>query len=113
MATNAATVQSISTERKPHAFLQFCRRFGRNKLATIALSFIVFQVIAAIFASQLAPYNPYVGDFLATWELPNRSHWLGTDDLGRDVLSRLIYGARVSISVGVLSQLAVALVGIP
>ncbi len=98
---------------KTQTFLRFWRRFARNKLAVIALCFIIFQVIIALFASQLAPYNPYKGDFLATWETPNRFHWLGTDDLGRDVLSRLIYGARISISVGILSQLAVALVGVP
>lgn len=91
----------------------FWRRFAKNKLAVIALCFIIFQIIIAIFASQLAPYNPYKGDFLATWEMPNSFHWLGTDDLGRDVLSRLIYGARISISVGILSQIAVAVVGIP
>lgn len=50
---------------------------------------------------------------MATWETPNRLHWLGTDDLGRDVFSRLLYGARISISVGILSQLAIALVGVP
>ena len=93
--------------------MRFWRRFVRNKLAVIALCFIIFQIIVAVFASQLAPYDPYKGDFLATWETPNPFHWLGTDDLGRDVLSRLIYGARISIGVGILSQLAVALVGIP
>ena len=113
MATNAATIENIPAKPKTHTFLRFWRRFARNKLAVIALCFIIFQIMVAVFASQLAPYNPYKGDFLATWETPNRFHWLGTDDLGRDVLSRLIYGARISISVGILSQLAVALVGVP
>jgi len=111
--TNAATIENIPIKPKPHPLLRFWRRFARNKLAVIALCFIIFQIMVAVFASQLAPYNPYKGDFLATWETPNRLHWLGTDDLGRDVLSRLIYGARISISVGILSQLAVALVGVP
>jgi ABC-type dipeptide/oligopeptide/nickel transport system permease subunit len=113
MGTNAATIESISVKSKTHAFLRFLRRFVRNKLAVIALCFIILQIIIAVFASQLAPYDPYKGDFLATWETPNSFHWLGTDDLGRDVLSRLIYGARISIGVGILSQLAVALVGVP
>lgn len=91
----------------------FWWRFARNKLAVIAFFFIILQVIIAVAAPYIGPYNPYKGDFLATWETPNRLHWLGTDDLGRDVLSRLLYGARISISVGVLSQLAIALVGIP
>jgi ABC-type dipeptide/oligopeptide/nickel transport system permease subunit len=113
MVTNAAIIENIPIKPKTHTLLRFWRRFARNKLAVIALCFIIFQIIVAVFASQLAPYNPYKGDFLATWETPNRFHWLGTDDLGRDVLSRLIYGARISISVGILSQLGVALVGVP
>ena len=91
----------------------FWRRFARSKIAVAAFLFIIFQIIIAVAAPYIAPYNPYKGDFLATWETPNQFHWLGTDDLGRDVLSRLLYGARISISVGILSQLAIALVGIP
>lgn len=113
MATNAETIKDISVKPKAKTLLRFWRRFAKNKLAVVALCFIVFQIIIAVFASQLAPYNPYKGDFLATWETPNYFHWLGTDDLGRDVLSRLIYGARISISIGILSQIAVAFVGIP
>ncbi len=91
----------------------FWRRFVRNKFAVAALGFIIFEVIVAFAAPYIVPYDPYKGDFLATWALPGKTHWLGADDLGRDVLSRLIYGARISISVGVLSQLAIALVGVP
>jgi ABC-type dipeptide/oligopeptide/nickel transport system permease subunit len=88
-------------------------RFGRNRLAVAALVFIVFQIILAVAAPYIAPYDPYKGDFLATWETPNRQHWLGTDDLGRDVFSRLLYGTRISIGVGILSQLMIALIGVP
>ncbi len=111
--TNEATLQTIPTKPRTHKLLRFWRRFAKNKLAAVAFAFIIFQIILAVFASQLAPYDPYKGDFLATWETPNYLHWLGTDDLGRDVLSRLLYGARISISVGILSQLATALVGVP
>ncbi len=111
--TEEATVENIPAKPRTHKSLRFWRRFAKNKLAAVALLFIIFQIILAVFASYLAPYNPYKGDFLATWETPNYLHWLGTDDLGRDVLSRLLYGARISISVGILSQIAVAVVGIP
>lgn len=111
--TNEATSQTIPAKPRTHKLMRFWRRFAKNKLAAVALVFIIFQIILAIFASYLATYNPYKGDFLATWETPNYLHWLGTDDLGRDVLSRLLYGARISISVGILSQLAVAIVGVP
>ncbi|HEX8737398.1 MAG TPA: ABC transporter permease [Pyrinomonadaceae bacterium] len=113
MATNAATVNKIAIKRRANSLLLFWRRFARNKLAVVAFCFIIFQIIVAVAAPFIAPYNPYKGDFLATWETPSRLHWLGTDDLGRDVFSRLLYGARVSISVGVLSQLAIAAVGVP
>jgi len=113
MVINTATINKISAKPKPNNFGLFWRRFARSKLAVAAFFFIIFQIIIAVAAPYIAPYNPYKGDFLATWETPSRLHWLGTDDLGRDVLSRLLYGARVSISVGILSQLAIALVGIP
>jgi ABC-type dipeptide/oligopeptide/nickel transport system permease subunit len=113
MAIDAETINQISVNPRANNFLRFWRRFARNKLAVAALVFIVFEIIIAVAAPSVAPYNPYKGDFMATWETPNRLHWLGTDDLGRDVFSRLLYGARVSISVGILSQLAIALVGVP
>ena len=113
MAINATAIDRISSTTRINSLRLFWRRFCRNKLALFAFYFIVFEVILAIAAPYLAPYNPYNGDFLATWETPNRLHWFGTDDLGRDVLSRLLYGARISISVGILSQLATALIGVP
>lgn len=113
MATNAAAINKISVKRRANGLLRFWRRFARNKIAVVAFCFIIFQIIVAVAAPYIAPYDPYKGDFLATWETPSRLHWLGTDDLGRDVFSRLLYGARISISVGVLSQLAIAFVGVP
>lgn len=110
---SAASTNKIPVVPKWHNLRHFRRRFARNKIAVGAFFFIVFQIILAVAAPYIAPYNPYKGDFLATWETPSRLHWLGTDDLGRDVLSRLLYGARISISVGILSQLTIALVGIP
>jgi oligopeptide transport system permease protein len=89
------------------------RRFARNRLAVISLAFIVLEIFVAVFAEQLAPYDPLVGDYAATWEMPSARHWLGTDDLGRDLLTRLIYGARISISIGILSQIIIAAIGVP
>lgn len=93
--------------------MQIGRRFLRNRAATVGLVFILLQFVVAVFAPYIAPYDPYAGDFTATWQLPNRTYWLGTDDLGRDVLSRLIYGARISLAVGVLSQVVIVLIGLP
>jgi len=113
MKSSVETNEQISARPSAGGFRRFRRRFARNRLAVLALAFIVFQIIIALAAPYLAPYNPYKGDFLATWETPGRLHWLGTDDLGRDVFSRLLYGARISIGVGVLSQLMIALIGVP
>src|SRR6478672_9444849 len=100
MTAIEATIEIIPAKPPAHKFMRFWWRFARNKFAAVALAFIIFQILLAVFASYLAPYDPYKGDFMATWETPNYLHWLGTDDLGRDVLSRLLYGARISISVG-------------
>lgn len=110
MAVNITTVNKIPVSPQKSVFW---RRFAENKIAVSAFCFIIFQIVIAFIAPHIAPYNPYKGDFLATWETPNRMHWLGTDDLGRDVLSRILYGARTSLSVGVLSQVVIALVGVP
>lgn len=113
MAVDIAQLNNISANPRANGLRRFWRRFAGNKVAVFALCFIIFQVVIAVAAPYVTPSNPYKGDFLATWETPNRIHWLGTDDLGRDVFSRLLYGARISLSVGVLSQLAIALVGVP
>jgi len=67
---------------------------------------------AAVAAPLLAPYDPNASgtDMLA---LPNATHWLGTDDLGRDVLSRVIYGARASLAIGFGAALVAAVIGVP
>ena len=61
------------------------------------------MALIAIFAPLIAPYDPNEIDLLATAQAPSREHLLGTDEIGRDVLSRLIYGTRVSLSVGLVS----------
>ena len=107
------TIETTATADRPHSLWQVWWRFRRNRLAMLALIFILLQVLVAIFAGQIAPYDPYEPDYLVTWQLPSRAHLMGTDDLGRDVLSRLIYGSRVSLSVGVLSQVVIVLIGLP
>jgi ABC-type dipeptide/oligopeptide/nickel transport system permease subunit len=66
----------------------------------------------AIFAPLLAPYSPYDQDLYAVLSPPSAQHWLGTDNLGRDLLSRIIYGARVSMVVGVVSTVLSSAIGV-
>ena len=73
--------------------------FGR-KLAVIGLVIIVLLIITAIAAPWLAPYNPYTTDVAHRLQSPSTQHLLGTDSIGRDILSRVIYGARTSLLVG-------------
>lgn len=81
----------------------------RNRRAMFGLFFILFLTIMAIFADQIAPYGMREQNLSNALQFPNAIHWLGTDDLGRDILSRMIYGTRVSLTVGV-SAVAVSLI---
>jgi ABC-type dipeptide/oligopeptide/nickel transport system permease subunit len=73
---------------------------------------LVILLLLAVFANQVAPYHPLEADFLALRQPPSPAHWLGTDNLGRDVLSRLIHGARLSFSVAMLSTVLSKLLGV-
>ncbi len=77
----------------------------------IALVVVVLFVLVAAFAPWLAPYDPLKQSFIAINQLPTWKHWIGTDQFGRDVLSRLIYGSRNSLIFGLLSPVFAALVG--
>lgn len=74
-----------------------------SRLGTAAAVILLGLVLVAIFAKQLAPYKPLVADYAHARTAPSSRHLLGSDDLGRDVLSRLLYGARVSLLVAVAS----------
>jgi len=78
----------------------FWRRFRRNKLALFGALIILSLTVVAAIAPVIAPFNPNEQDILHRLEPPSGKHLLGTDDLGRDLLSRIIYGTRVSLLVG-------------
>jgi peptide/nickel transport system permease protein len=80
--------------------LRFCRR---QPLGTFGLALVLIIAFTGILAEELAPYNPTANDFGAMTEAPSISHWLGTDQFGRDLLSRIIYGARTALIVGLSS----------
>ena len=89
------------------------RRLIRNKLAVVGGVTVVLLCFVAIFANVLAPQSYTKANFGNIYEFPSREFPLGTDQLGRDVLSRMIYGARVSMLVGLGSQVIVLLIGVP
>ncbi len=87
--------------------------FKKNKLALFSLLFILLIIASAILAPYISPYNPDKIDVNAILLPPGAAHILGTDQLGRDVLSRLIYGGRISIEVGFIAVSLSMLIGIP
>ena len=89
------------------------RRLLRNRLAMLGLVVVVLLCLVAIFADLLAPYTYTKVNFGRLNEAPSRDYPLGTDQIGRDMLSRMIYGARVSMLVGLGAQIIVVLIGVP
>jgi ABC-type dipeptide/oligopeptide/nickel transport system permease subunit len=69
-------------------------------------------VLITIFAAQLAPYHPLEADFRALRHAPSATHWMGTDNLGRDVMSRLMYGGQISLSVAIIATLVSKVIGL-
>src|SRR5579884_3890598 len=96
------------------------KRFGRRirdfvlrqPIGTIGIVIVVLFGFAGIFADWLAPYNPTSNDFAAMTEPPSWAHWLGTDQLGRDLLSRILFGARTAFVVGLSSALIGGITGL-
>lgn len=88
------------------------KRLKKNKMAMLCAIIILLLVIIAVFAPVLAPYDPDVQDYANILKAPSKAHLLGTDEYGRDILSRIIYGTRVSLSVGLLAQALATLIGV-
>lgn len=88
------------------------RRFSKNKLAVTSLVVMIALILTAIFADVLAPAPYDYSNLLEANQFPNSQHWLGTDTVGRDFLSRLIYGTRVSLIVGFSVQAIALVIGV-
>jgi peptide/nickel transport system permease protein len=84
---------------------RFLRRCLANPISTFALVVVILLVVVAVFAPTLAPYDPLRPDFRRIAEPPSAQHWFGTDQNGRDILSRVIYGTRISVTIGVAAVL--------
>lgn len=90
----------------------FYQQMKKNKAAMIGGYIILFYLIVMIAGPLFAPYDPFEIDLMQKLQPPSLEHWMGTDDKGRDVLSRLIYGSRLSLTVGVVSVAIGAFFGI-
>jgi len=89
------------------------RRLTQRPAAAVALAIVVLIVLAAVLAPLIAPYDPTEQSWSAVRKAPDLNHWFGTDEVGRDVFSRILYGARASLAAGVVSIAIAVLVGVP
>jgi peptide/nickel transport system permease protein len=101
----------------PHAedrpWLRALKRLVRRRGAMVGLAVVVFFVLVAVFAPLVAPYDPVKTDWGAVRKAPSAAHLFGTDEIGRDVLARVIYGARASLLAGVVSVCISLALGVP
>lgn len=89
----------------------FAERFVRHRLAMVGALVLLGLALAALTAPLIAPYDPDAQDLAGRFAPPSQAHPLGTDDLGRDLLTRIVYGGRVSLSVGLLAMTVAVVVG--
>ncbi|NTV90555.1 MAG: ABC transporter permease, partial [Clostridiales bacterium] len=99
-------------KRKKSMFRVVMKRLAKNPVAMIGLFILLVLVFVAIFAPLLAPYSPTALDYSAMYSKPSPAHLLGCDGMGRDLLSRLMYGARYSLSLGFIAAMFGFLIGI-
>ena len=85
--------------------------FKKNKVAMACLGIVIILCLVALFAPWIAPYDPDAQVLTERLMPPSAQHWFGTDDLGRDIFSRIVYGCRISLSVGVVSQIIATVIG--
>ena len=105
----AQKVRQPRTERPGQRAL---RRFRQHKLALAGLTFLLLLLLAALFPQVIAPYDPLTMQMPDRLLGPSAAHWFGTDDFGRDILARIVYGARISLEVGVIAVGIAASAGI-
>jgi len=89
------------------------RRLGKRPAAMVGLAFVVFFVLLAAFAPWIAPHDPLATSWSLVRKAPSWAHWFGTDEIGRDVLSRVVWGARASLAAGVVSVAISISLGVP
>ena len=100
---------------KSYQIKRFWHNFKKRKIAVLGLVIVLLYVAIAIAAPWIAPYDPEEANFSIMLKAPGtiEGHLLGTDELGRDILSRLVYGARISIGIGVTVVIAAFFIGVP
>ena len=104
--------EQTARKKKEAMFVITLRRLSKNKMAMAGLVVITVMLLIAIFGNVLAPYDYIEPDLFNTFATPSKDHLFGTDELGRDILSRLIIGSRYSLQIGLESVTISAVIGI-
>src|SRR5262245_12602128 len=107
----AAAARAAAMSRSPMQLA--LRRFLHRPVAVAGLIVIVLFIGVAILAPLIAPYDPVATSWSSIRKAPSLLHWMGTDENGRDVLARVIFGARASLLAGVVAVLIAAGIGVP
>lgn len=107
----AATVVKTARPKKQSEFVRVFKELRKNSTAMLGLCILLVEILLVILAPVIAPYDYTAMDIVAAQQGPSAAHWFGTDELGRDIFSRVLYGGRYSISMGVLSVMISTTVG--
>jgi peptide/nickel transport system permease protein len=113
VAVGEAVPAAPAKTRSETLWAQTSRRLKRSNTAIFGLLVVIALILVAAFADVLAPYSATDTNPNAMFQMPNSQHLLGTDQLGRDMLSRIIYGSRVSLTVGLSSVVLAVFIGLP
>ena len=111
IVSTAATVTDLSLTSRSRS--PFVRKFLANRGAVVGAGVLLLFILAALLAPWIAPYDPLKANFLLVRKAPSMLHWLGTDVLGRDLFSRLLWGARSSLLAGGVSVAIAMVIGVP
>ena len=112
MSASVAAIVAPPRRRRGPAFLA-AQRFFRRPIAVVGLAVIVVFALVALLAPWLAPFDPTATSWTAIRKAPSALHWMGTDENGRDVMARVMFGARASMLAGIVSVLIAAGIGVP
>ncbi len=103
--------QVVNIKRGESLWRNAWKKLKRNKVAMIGLIMVVIFIAVAVFAPLIAPYDPNEIDLFSVLKEPSLTHWLGTDYYGRDLFSRIVFGSRISLSVGIIVQVISLTIG--
>ena len=110
---SSATTTIVTPALTPFQYFakQTFNAFNTNKTSWIGLAIFVLIVLLAVLAPVIAPFDPTDQNILEKLRGPSAEHWLGTDSFGRDTLSRVLYGARISLIIGIVTTIAAMVIG--